>query len=97
MKEPSGLELTGRFAGSAGVVRAETVAPGRSMLDVSPGAEPVIVPVTVKVVGLTGVVGVVGITGVVGVTGFSPAGESQAVRIRADMNAATSGPRVLNR
>lgn len=55
VKAPSGPEVTGRFAGSAGVVRAETVAPGRSMLDVSPGAEAVMVPVTV-VVKLVGVV-----------------------------------------
>ena len=49
VKVPSGPEVTGRFAGSAGVVTAETIEPGRSMLDVSPAAEPVIVPVTVVV------------------------------------------------
>ena len=99
VKEPSGLEVTGRFAGLGGVVRAETVARGRSMLDDSPGGEAVTVPVTVvvKVVGVTGVVGVAGVAGVVGVTGFSPAGESQAVKSRANVNAARSGPRVIDR
>ena len=50
VKAPSGPEVTGRFAESAGVVMAETVAPGRSMiLDESPGSEAVTVPVTVVV------------------------------------------------
>ena len=66
------------------------------MLDDSPGGEAVTVPVTV-VVKIVGVTGVVGVTVVVGAGGFSPAGESQAVRIRADMNAARSGPRVIDR
>ena len=90
VKEPSGVAVTGRFAGLGGVVRAETVAGGRSMLDDSPGDEAVTVPVTV-------VVKVVGVTGVVGAGGFSAAGESQAVKSRANANAARSGPRVINR
>ena len=49
LKRPSDLEVTGRFAGLAGVVRAETFAPGRLMLDDSPGGEAVTVPLTVVV------------------------------------------------
>ena len=49
LKPPSGLEVTDRFAELAGVVTAETVAPGRLMLDDSPGGKAVTVPLTVVV------------------------------------------------
>ena len=49
MKAPSGPEVTGRFAGLGGVVRAETVARARPMGDNSPGGRAVTVPLTVVV------------------------------------------------
>ena len=49
VKRPADPAVVGLLAGLGSVVRAETVAPGRLMLDDSPGGEAVTVPVTVVV------------------------------------------------
>ena len=49
VKRPSGPAVVGLLAGLGGVVRAETFAPDRLMLDDSPGGEAVTVPLTVVV------------------------------------------------